>query len=172
MADDMPSGLVIFLLGFGLLLTFVLFLWAVNTLPGKVRAVMSRPLAPAGSDSAALERSIDQSAPTSLQPQTTPASASGLNDNPPDMDAENWPMPPISAYLTDSEFLIMLARQKTRGGGWRLSANAIVKVVGGDRTQVLKMIREVREGPAEFRPLSPAQAATREALGLNKRGAA
>ena len=78
-------------------------------------------------------------------------------------------MPRVSAYLTDDEFLVMLARQKTRGGGWRLSANAIVKMVGGDRTQVLATIRAVREGLAEFRPLSPEQQNARARLGLADR---
>jgi len=84
------------------------------------------------------------------------------------MDAETWPMPPVSAYLTDTEFLVILARQKTRGGGWRLSANAIVKIVGGDRTQVLATIREIRDGPPEFKPLSSEQQAARAALGLER----
>lgn len=168
MADDMPSGLVIFALGFGLMLIFVLLLWAINVVPSKLRSIMSTYAMSARSVSPGLDRSVDQSAPTSLEPQTTPAPATGLNADSPDMDAEEWEMPRVSAYLTDDEFLVMLARQKTRGGGWRLSANAIVKVVGGDRTQVLATIREVREGPAEFRPLSSEQQAAREALGLNR----
>ena len=166
---DMPSGLTIFAIGFVVMLAFVLLLWGVNVLPGKVREIMSRMQAPAKSVSAGLDQSVDQSVQTGLDIQTTPALASGLNTATPDMDAEQWPMPPISAYLTDNEFLVLLARQKTRSGGWRLSANAIVKVVGGDRTQVLKTVREVREGPAEYKPLSAEQAAAREALGLNKR---
>ena len=119
-------------------------------------------------DSAGLDRSVDQSAPTSLEPQTTSAPATGLNEAAPDMDAEQWEMPRISAYLSDDEFLVFRARQKTRNGGWRLSANQIVKTVGGDRTQVLKTIREVREGPAEFKPLS-AEQQLRERLQLDQR---
>ena len=167
MADDMPSGLVIFALGFGLLLTFVLLLWAVNVLPAKVREIMSRAPTLVGSVFPGLDRSVDQSAPTSLEPQTTPTPETGLNADSPDMDAEEWQMPRVSAYLADDEFLVMLARQKTRGGGWRLSANAIVKVVGADRTQVLSTIRAVREGPAEFPALTSEQQAARQTLGLN-----
>jgi len=164
--DDTPFGLVLFAISFGLMLAFVLVLWAVNVLPQKVREIMSRLLALMQSDSGGLNQSVDQSANTSLEAQTTPAPDTGLNADLPDMDAENSPMPRISAYLTDDEFLVFLARQKNRGGGWRLSANAVVKIVGGDRTQVLKVIREIREGPAEFKPLTPEQQATRHALGL------
>src|SRR5690242_18916599 len=60
------------------------------------------------SDSAGLDQSKDQSALTSLEPQTTPAPEGGLKPNSPDMDAKEWEMPRISAYLTDDEFLVML----------------------------------------------------------------
>ncbi len=159
-------GLVISLAAFGVL---TWLLWRYFPRDGRPHNMSTSTDSPR-SDSAGLDQSIDQSAPTSLDAQTTPVPATGLNAATPDMDAENWPMPPVSAYLTDQEFLVMLARQKTRAGSWRLSANAIVKVVGGDRTQVLKTIRDVREGPAELRPLSPEQQQLREQLQLERRG--
>ena len=70
---DMPSGLTIFAIGFVIMLAFVLLLWAVNVLPGKLREIMSRPPAPAKSVSAGLDQSLDQSAPTSLAQQTSSA---------------------------------------------------------------------------------------------------
>jgi hypothetical protein len=36
MPNDMPSGLTIFAIGFCLMLAFVLLLWAINVLPGKI----------------------------------------------------------------------------------------------------------------------------------------
>jgi hypothetical protein len=149
-------------------------LWRVSTPRAERAQDMSTPTPAPQSDPAGLERSKDQSAQTSPAPQTTPAPAAdlsvpaaGLNSATPDMDAEKWPMPRLSSYLTDREFLVMLARQKSRAGQWRLSANAIVKVVGGDRTEVLRVIRELREGPTEI-TLTPEQQAARQALGLDQ----
>ena len=39
---DMPSGLTIFAIGITIMTAFVLLLWAVNVLPKKLRALMSR----------------------------------------------------------------------------------------------------------------------------------
>ncbi len=112
---------------------------------------------------------LDRSEPTSMTPQTTLPAAGGLNTPGAGLDAETWEMPRISAYLDDTEFIVMLARQKLRDGHWRLSANRIVQTVGGDRTTVLRIVREVREGIPEFRPITPEQAAVREGLGLSNR---
>lgn len=75
----------------------------------------------------------------------------------PDMDAEQTGLdtPRVSSYLTDSEFIVFLATQKLRTGKYRLSANDIVKTARGDRTEVLAIIRQVRESAPEFRPLTP-----------------
>jgi hypothetical protein len=75
----------------------------------------------------------------------------------------------ISRYLTDDEFLTMLAAQKLRSGKYRMSANDIVKAVGGDRTRVLGIVRQIREAPAEFKPLTPEQQQVREQLQLDQR---
>jgi hypothetical protein len=62
----------------------------------------------------------------------------------------------------------MLAAQKLPGGKWRLSANKIVAMVGGDRTQVLAIIRQVREPAPEFRPLTDEQQRLRASLQLER----
>lgn len=40
--DDTPNGLVLFGISFGVLVVFVIALWATNVLPGKVRAYLKR----------------------------------------------------------------------------------------------------------------------------------
>jgi len=69
--------------------------------------------------------------------------------------------------LTDAEIVILLGVQR-RGGKYRFSANQIQALVGGDRNTVMRQIRELREGmsTAEYRPLTPEQAASRASLGL------
>jgi hypothetical protein len=99
--------------------------------------------------------------------QTTPAASGGMESNTPDMDAGERHLPPVSCYLTDDEFIVFLASQKLRNGKYRMSANDIVKATHGDRNQVLKLVREVREGVPEFRPLTPEQQATRDVLALD-----
>ena len=81
-------------------------------------------------------------------------------------DGMDWKMPRISAYLTDQEFLVFLARQKLRDGKYRLSANKIVDAVGGDRNKTLDVVRQVRAAP-EFPELSPEQ--NRVDVGLTTR---
>jgi hypothetical protein len=121
---------------------------------------------------------LDQSAPTSLPTQTSAALIGGLEASgeapAPDMDAEQtgldgWETPRISRYLNDDEFIIFLASQKLPNGKHRLSANDIVKTVRGDRTQVLAIVRQVREPAPEFRPLSDEQQRLRASLQLGER---
>lgn len=77
-------------------------------------------------------------------------------------------MPRVTAYLTDDEFLIFLARQKLRDGKYRLSANDIYKVVGGNRNEVLDTVRQVRDVP-EFSQRTAEQDQKRAELGLPAR---
>jgi hypothetical protein len=80
-------------------------------------------------------------------------------------------MPRISRRLSDQDMIALLAVQRTSKGKLRYSANQIAQLVGGSRAEVLALIKTIREGPAEFRPLTPEQQGAREALGLNKREA-
>lgn len=118
---------------------------------------------------------LDQSAPTSLNAQTSLIASSGLGSSAdraaPDMDAEQTGLdtPRISRYLTDDEFIIFLATQKLRNGKYRLSANDIVKAARGDRTEVLAIVRQVREPAPAFRPLSDEQQQLRAELQLDQR---
>lgn len=77
-------------------------------------------------------------------------------------------MPRISAYLTDNEFLVFLARQKLRDGKYRLSANDVYKVMGGNRNEVLDMIRQIRDTP-DFSQRTVEQDQKRAGLGLTVR---
>jgi hypothetical protein len=77
-------------------------------------------------------------------------------------------MPRISRRLADSEIITLLTVQRTAGGKYRFSANQISVLVGGKREDVLSQIRAIRDAP-QFRPLTPEQAAQREALGLHNR---
>lgn len=168
---DMPSGLVIFAIGVVVMTLFVLFLWAVNTLPQKVRAIMSRP-APADGAKKPAELVHVPVPPTSTEARTSDSAPSGTEGAAPDTDAleagtEGWEMPRISRRLSDAEMIAMLAVQRTSAGKLRYSANAIAALVGGSRAEVLAQVRAIREGPAEFRPLSPEQQTARQALGLN-----
>jgi hypothetical protein len=175
---DMPSGLTIFAIGFCLMGTFLLLLWAVNYLKGWRPSHMSSEANKPTATIAPANRSVDQSAPTSLKVRTSTALVASLEATPeaptPDMDAEQtsldgWEMPRVSRYLSDDEFLTMLAAQKLRDGKWRLSANKIVAMVGGDRTHVLALIRQVREPAPEFKPLTPEQQQVRQQLQLGER---
>lgn len=121
-------------------------------------------------------RSVDQSVPTGLHTQTRAAAPTGLlppdDRGTADMDAASagldWQAPPVSRYLSDDEFIVFLASQRLPGGKYRLSANRIVQAAGGDRTHVLKIVREVREGVPEYlTPLTPEQAETRRELALD-----
>jgi hypothetical protein len=81
---------------------------------------------------------------------------------------DNWTMPPASRHLSERQLIIFLAMQKTPAGKDRFSANKIYELVGGSRAEALRIIKELREGLVELRPLSPEQQATREALGLDR----
>jgi hypothetical protein len=76
-----------------------------------------------------------------IEAVSIPVSDTSINDG------IDWQMPRVSAYLTDNEFLIFLARQKRRDGKYRLSANDVYKAVGGNRNDVLDIVRQVRAAP-------------------------
>jgi len=63
-----------------------------------------------------------------------------------------WQMPRVSAYLSENELTVLLARQKKKDGKHRFSANEIFTIMGGNRNEVLKLVREVRETP-EYAPI-------------------
>ena len=87
----------------------------------------------------------------------------------PDMDAANPGMdwqPRLARYPEEHELIVYLAVIKTKSGKYQKSANDIAKFIGGDRNTVLRIVREVREGPPAFPPISPEQAAARADLGL------
>lgn len=86
----------------------------------------------------------------------------------PDIDAENAGMAPVDALrdiMSDEALLALLARQKLANGKYRMSANKIFDLLGGDRNTVLAQIKSVRDTP-QFRR-TPEQEANRSALGLN-----
>lgn len=109
-------------------------------------------------------RSIDQSAPGGLNGQTSASASGGLNvpavEPPraaPDMDAPNggmdWEMPRMRLYPTRAEVITWMAAIKQKDGKPVFSANKIVAAVGGDRTEVLAIIRQVRGGTPVYREL-------------------
>ncbi len=88
-----------------------------------------------------------------------------------DTDAPNggtgWELPRVSRTLSDRDIIITLAVQRA-GGKYRFSANQIHTLAGGPRAEVLALVKLVREGPAEYRPLTPEQQALRERLELHR----
>jgi len=138
------------------------------------RYMSSSDSAPAAAEWSA-NQSVDQSAPTSLKGQTSAAAGAGLGPaadrDLPGLEAEHTGLdtPRVSSYLTDSEFIVFLATQKLRNGKYRLSANDIVKTVRGDRTEVLAIVRQVREPAPEFPPLTDEQQRLRQQLQLDQR---
>ncbi|HEU4324389.1 MAG TPA: hypothetical protein VFS21_14645 [Roseiflexaceae bacterium] len=64
-----------------------------------------------------------------------------------------------STRMTDREMAIFLALQRREDGSWRHSANAIHKLLGGARDDVLALIRQVRPGDAEAKaePAKPVE---------------
>jgi hypothetical protein len=175
--DDTPNGLLLFGICFGVIGTFVLLLWGVNYLKGWRPAHMSTSDEARPAPRQSVKPVLDQSAPTRLHDQTSAAPAGGLEPPAdrvaPDMDAEQtgldgWEMPRVSRYLKDDEFIIFLASQKLPNGKYRLSANDIVKTVRGDRTEVLAIVRQVREPAPEFRPLTDEQQRLRHELQLER----
>ena len=77
----------------------------------------------------------------------------------------DWQMPRVSAYLTDNELVVLLARQKLRDGKYRFSANKIVDTLGGNRNDVLEVVRQVRAAP-DFSQRTSEQEQSRAELGL------
>lgn len=84
-----------------------------------------------------------------------------LNDT-----STSWQMPRISAYLSDNEVIVMLARLKLPDGKYRYSANKIVDTVGLNRNEVLDIVRQVRAAP-DFSNRTPEQEQQRQAIGLS-----
>lgn len=171
MADDAPSSLVLFLISIALLGSFVGLLWAINVI--KTRVIMSRTLAVPMDDSATdavhapvSSTSIDHhiSAPASSDTDNVKADTDGANAG-----TGAWELPRISRYLSDRDIIVALAAQRTRAGKYRLSANQIARLIGGSRADVLALVKTIREGPTEFRPLSPEQQTARGMLGLPER---
>ena len=73
----------------------------------------------------------------------------------------DWEMQRLSRRLSDRDMVALLAVQWAPGGKLRYSAN---QRAAGRRGEVLALAKTIREGPAEFRPLTPEQQAAREAL--------
>jgi hypothetical protein len=178
--DDTPSGLVLFGIAFGVISSFVLLLWGVNAIKGWLSHDMSTSPTPRPVPADRANRSIDQSTPTSLDRQTSAQIERGLAAAPaepkhdiPDMDAADggmgWEMPRMSLYPSRAEIITWMAAIKGHDGKHHFSANDIVKLVKGDRTEVLAIVRQVREPLPEFRPLTSEQQATREQLELPRR---
>lgn len=80
---------------------------------------------------------------------------------------EAWELPRVSRYLDDKSIVVMLATQK-KGGKYRFGANEIYNLVKGSRGDVLAIIRQVREAPADYPERTPEQQQTREELALGK----
>lgn len=107
--------------------------------------------------------------PTTSTSHTITAPPSVSTPGAPDMDAANGGMVAMSRYPSDEALIVYLAVIRRPGGKYRLSANDIVRVTGGDRNHVLALVRQIREGPAQYpQVLTPEQAATRRELGLEK----
>lgn len=164
----MPSGLVLFGISFGVLLIFVLTLWAINVLPGKVRAWWNMST----SDDA-------PSGPTGgMEPVYIPVSQYGMEptgmdaqpNDAPDIDAVNTGMPRISRDISSDELIVLLAVMRGPDKKPRFSANAIHALVGGDRNTVLAKVKEIRNGPDTpvFPPLSDEQKQLRQQLQLDQ----
>jgi len=166
-AEQWIYGLLAGLIAFGVMA----WLFFRATRPHILSSSDSAPAA----DARSANQSVDQSAPTSLHGQTSAAAGARLGPAAdratPDMDAENTGLdtPRASSYLTDNEFIVFLATQKLRNGKYRLSANDIVKTVRGDRTEVLAIVRQVREPAPEFPPLTDEQQQQRAQLQLDQR---
>ena len=77
----------------------------------------------------------------------------------------DWQLTRVWAYLDENELTVLLARQKKKDGKYRFSANEIFTLMGGNRNDVLKIVREVRESP-DFSTRTPEQEEARPELGL------
>ena len=126
---------------------------------------------------AIMSRSAEAPAPASgpeavhVLVQSTSTAEAEAGPVPADTDAENadtWELPRVSRALSDRDIIITLAVQRA-GGKYRFSANQIHTLAGGPRANVLALVKQVREGPTEYRPLTPEQQQARQALGLDER---
>lgn len=95
-----------------------------------------------------------------------PVNRTGMDSG---MEDEDYEMPRVGRALSDPEIVILLASQK-RAGKYRFSANDIYTLVKGDRNNVLRQVRELREGlpKAEFRT-EPERDEWRAEMGLPTR---
>jgi hypothetical protein len=119
-----------------------------------------------------VRESVPEAVHVPVEPTSTAAApAEPAKPVPAGTDAPNggtgWELPRVSRTLSDRDIIITLAVQRA-GGKYRFSANQIHGLAGGPRGDVLALVKLVREGPAEHRPLSPEQQAARTALGLDR----
>jgi hypothetical protein len=170
--DDTPNGLLLFGIAFVLASLFVLTLWAVNVLPGKVRALLT-PRDMSSANDAPAAPAAD------MEPVYIPVSRYGMEpggmDAPPsaapDIDAQNTGMPRVSRDITSNELIVLLAVMRGPDRKPRFSANAIHTLVGGDRNTVMAKVKEIRNGPDApvFPPRTPEQQQVRAELQLDGR---
>lgn len=85
--------------------------------------------------------------PVCIPVSHTSMPATGMDVNPPDIDAEKHEMPRLSRDITEADELVLLCVVRNRDGKYRHSANKIFELVGGDRNIVMKRIKEIRETP-------------------------
>jgi hypothetical protein len=103
---------------------------------------------------------------SSIDPVYIPVDRTGMAGG---MEDDDQAMPRIGRALEDMEIVSLLAAQK-RAGKYRFSANEIFTLVKGDRNNVLRQVRELREGlpKAEFRT-DPEREQWRAEIGLPNR---
>jgi len=79
-----------------------------------------------------------------------------VSDKPPDLpdtDAveDDTDMPRLSRHNTERELIVYLALQVKPDGKHRFSANDLCKLMGGQRADVLAIVRQVRQPSPQFR---------------------
>jgi hypothetical protein len=96
-------------------------------------------------------KEYEQPDPVYIPVPHTSMPASGILD----IDAEKPEMPRLSRDITDNEMLFFLAVVRNKDGRYRYSANAIWRLLGGDRNSLLVKIKEIRTIPAppEYRAI-------------------
>jgi hypothetical protein len=113
--------------------------------------------------------------PDQYEARTTPPLADDVipkaKPDSPDTDAADsgtdW-QPKLPRYPTERELVIYLTTIRDRSGKHLRSANEIAKFSKLHRNEVLKLVKEVREGPAQYPPRTPEQQASRAVLNLDR----